>query len=274
MESTFSAGGFKSLSKKQPTQTESETTEKPEVSKTHEETAGDETAAFACPQDGCVRVFQRHSALEKHLSSEKCTKSLEKRSLLDLAKIAYKSALEDGVGTIPTLQPVPESERRADCCNKEGWALKSTKKAYRFSEKQKAYLDAKFNIGQTSGRKVDGEVVAREMRRAQGPDGARLFNVAEFLSPQQISSYFSRLAAKVRKQVPDDFDVKASEEEINFTMARNLALETISLQHPIVFDQFDICTMVKNDTLKKLKLGMLQSICQNLELNVPVPAIR
>ena len=156
---------------KQPTQTESETTEKPEVSKTHEEIAGDETAAFACPQDKCMIVFQRHSALEKHLFSEKCTKSL-KRSLLDLAKIAYKSALEEGVGTIPTLQPVPGSECLTDCCNKEGWALKSTKNAFRFSEKQKAYLDAKFNIGQTSGRKLDGEVVAREMRRAQGPDDA------------------------------------------------------------------------------------------------------
>ena len=63
---------------------------KPEVSKTHEEIAGDETAAFACPQDGFGRVFQRHSAFEKHLSSEKYTKSLEKRSLQHLAKIAYK----------------------------------------------------------------------------------------------------------------------------------------------------------------------------------------
>ena len=119
--------------------------------------------------------------------------------MLDLAKIAYKSAFEEGVATIPNLQPVPGCKRRADCCNKEGWALKSSKKAYRFSGKQKAYLDARFNIGQTSGRKVVGEVVAREMRRAQGPDGARLFNVAEFLSPQQISSCFSRIAAKVRK---------------------------------------------------------------------------
>ena len=41
-----------------------------------------------------------------------------------------------------------------------------------------------------------------------------------------------------------------------------------------MFDQFDICAIVKNDTLKKLKLGMLQSICQNLELNVPVPVVR
>ena len=152
---------FPQVSKKQPTETDSETTEKPEVCKTHKEIAGDETTAFACPQDGCVRVFQRHSVLEKHLSSEKCTKSLEKRSLLDLAKIAYKSALEEDVGTIPTLQPVPGSERQAYYYNKEGWALKSTKKAYMFSEKQKAYLDVKFNIGQTSGRKVEGEVIIR-----------------------------------------------------------------------------------------------------------------
>ena len=62
------------------------------------------------------------------------------------------------------------------------------------------------------------------MRRAQRPDGARIFNVAEFLSPQQISSYFSRLAAKVWKQLPDNCDVQASEEEINFMMARNLPL--------------------------------------------------
>jgi len=166
---------------------------------------------------------------------------------------------EGGFKSLPSLQPVPGSEHRTDF-DKEGWALESSRKAYRFSEKQKAYLDAKFSIGQTSGRKLDGEVVSREMRRAQGPDGARIFNVAEFLSPQQISSYFSCPAAKIRKQLPDDCDVQASEEEINFT----LALETISLQHPIVFDQFDICTMVRNDTFKRLKLGMLQSICTQI----------
>ena len=104
-----------------------------------------------------------------------------------MARIAYKSASEESVGTIPTVQPVPGNERQADCCNKEGWALKSTKKAYRFSDKQKAYLDVKFNIGQTSGRKVDGQVVTREMRRAQGLDGARLF----LSPPQRLKGVFS-----------------------------------------------------------------------------------
>ena len=89
------------------------------------------------------------------------------------------------------------------------------------------------------------------MRRAQGTDGSRFFNISEFLTPKQIASYFSCLAAKVRQQLPGDCDIQGSEEEINFTLARNLAIESISLQHPILDNQHDICAMVKNDTLKQ-----------------------
>ena len=35
--------------------------------------SGDTTAVYSCPQEGCVRVFQRLFALEKYLSLEKCT---------------------------------------------------------------------------------------------------------------------------------------------------------------------------------------------------------
>ena len=50
--------------------------------------------------------------------------------------------------------------------------------AYRFNEKQKAYLDAKFAIGQATGKKLDGDIFVREMRRALGPDGVCLFKVS------------------------------------------------------------------------------------------------
>ena len=60
---------------------------------------------YSCPQDGCVRIFQRLSALERHLSLEKCTRALERHSLMDLAKMGYKSRLEQGWGTLPTLDP-------------------------------------------------------------------------------------------------------------------------------------------------------------------------
>ena len=269
--SGFSPGDFKSLSTKHNI----EKTEKPAEVLPEETLAAAEesTSVFTCPQDGCIKVFQRVSSLEKHLSLEKCTRSLEKRSLLDLAKLGYKSRLEEGVGYISISAPAVKETADESRIN-EGWALKTTKKAYRFNEKQKAYLDAKFAIGQTTGKKVDGDVVAWEMRRALGTDGARLFKVSEFLTPQQISSYFSRLAAKVRQQIPDDADIQASEEEENFARARETVISGMSLQHPITYDQYDICTMTRDGLLERLKLAMLQNICKELELEVPPKPIR
>ena len=230
-------------------------------------------SVFTCPQEGCVRVFQRLSSLDKHLSLEKCTKALEKYSLLDLAKIGYQARLEDGVGTVPTLKAdvVEGSNQIAN----EGWALRAAKKYHRFSEKQKEYLDAKFEIGRATGRKMNGELVSKQMRRAQGPDGGRLFVVSEFLSPQQITSYFSRRAAKDRLGAPiDDNDIDAYEEECNFAAARMTAVQTIVLEHPITYDHYDICSMVRDESLKKLKLLMLQNVCRSLELNVPKKDVR
>lgn len=234
------------------------------------------SCVFTCPQDGCVKVFQRLSSLEKHLSLEKCTKSLEKRSLLDLAKLGYKSRLEEGTTSQVISFASFRDTREATSGEvevKEGWALKPSKKAYRFNQNQRDYLNAKFTIGQTSGRKLDGDIVSREMRRARGPDGVRLFKVSEFLTPQQCTSYFSRLAAKVRRQTSDDAEIQAVVEEENFTMARETIL-SITLQHPITYDQYDICAMAKGGSLERLKLGMLQNICQQLELEVPPKPVR
>ena len=268
--SEFSPGGFKSLGTK-PSEKEKPAERLPEQTHVAAEEA---TSIFTCPQDGCVKVFQKLSSLEKHLSLERCTRSLEKRTLLDLAKLGYKSRLEKGVACISITAPITVSnETAADQCIREGWALKCAKKAYRFNEQQKAYLDAKFAIGQTTGKKLDGDIVAREMRRALGPDGVRLFKVLEFLTPQQISSYFSRRAAKIRQQLPNDADIRASEEEENFARARE-SVKAITLQHPITFDQYDICAMAKDGSLERLKLSMLQSICQKLELEVPPKPIR
>lgn len=91
-----------------------------------------------------------------------------------------------------------------------------------------------------------------------------------FLTPQQISSYFSRRAAKIRQQLPSDADIRASEED-NFAQARE-TLMAITLQHPITFDQHDICAMAKDGSLERL--SMLQNICQKVELEVLPKLIR
>ena len=206
--------------------------------------------------------------MEKHLSLERCTQSLEKRTLLDLAKLGYKSRLEEGGACISITAPIAaQKETSTDQCIGEGWALKCAKKGYPFNEQQKAYLDAKFAIGQTTGKKLDSDVVAREMRHALVPDGVCLSKVSEFLTPQQIASYFSRRAAKIRQQPANDVDIRASEED-NFARARETAM-AITLQHPITYDQYDIYSMTKDGSLERLKHSMLQNICQKLELEVP-----
>ena len=105
--------------------------------------------------------------------------------MLDFAKQQYASRLQEGVGLPPSLEVLASDvSSSSDQTNKEGWALKEAKKAERFNETQRSYLEAKFTIGQATGRKLDADVVAKEMRRARGADGDRLFSVTEFLSPQ------------------------------------------------------------------------------------------
>ena len=86
--------------------------------------------------------------------------------------------------------------------------------------------------------KQDLGVVAKEMRRDRGPNGDRLFAATEFLSAQQISSFFFRLAAKARQkevQVKEQ-DAFTVEEEVNFSTDRDRVLSSLHVTHPIVVD--------------------------------------
>ena len=96
---------------------------------------------FSCPVDDCVRAFQRVSGLERHLSLEACSHAVER-----------KTRLAEGIGAIPTLPCGDAQSSSVDILPKEKrWALKESRRGGRFSEKQKAYLASKFNIGITSG---------------------------------------------------------------------------------------------------------------------------
>ena len=274
---SFSPGEFRAVSAKQPKPARVQVTTAADQQQCAS-AEGPQSSVFSCPKEGCVKVFQRSSALERHLSLESCSMSPERHTLMDLAKQQYATRLQEGLGPLPSLQVSSsvDSSNQGETV-KEGWALKEMKKAYRFNEKQKTYLEAKFNIGQSTGRKLEPDVVAKEMRRARGTDGERLFCGSEFLTPQQVSSYFSRLAAKLRQQqvevTPED--VLAAEEQSNFSLARADVISTLHIRHPIVVDQYEICSLVNDKAeFRKTKLGMLQHLCQSLELDVPVPAVR
>ena len=62
---------------------------------------------------------------------------------------------------------------------------------------EKSYLLTKFRIGQTTGHRLDAELVSRDVGRARGTDGARLFKLSEFLTISKVASFFSIQSAAV-----------------------------------------------------------------------------
>ena len=153
---------------------------------------------FACPNEGCIRVYKRYGSMANHVAYGKCEFQPERESLLDTAKIMYIKKLWGGefsvkmgnTGSAATVIPLPDSHKKEE----EGWALRATKKAKAFSEKQRKFLEEKFMPGETTGRKLDPVTVARQMKIARDVDGQRLFSHEQVLSSTQIQSFFSRRA--------------------------------------------------------------------------------
>ncbi|KAK3745612.1 hypothetical protein QZH41_003630 [Actinostola sp. cb2023] len=127
---TSSAGEFKSLGSKDKAEPLHAHDEFP---KTKESSSGSldcntSQAIYTCPENGCTRVFQRHSALVRHMSSEKCTRSLEKHTLLDLAKLGRSFMLQPVVlkcghtfcrECLKTLAAQPVANRKCPICRGE-----------------------------------------------------------------------------------------------------------------------------------------------------------
>ena len=111
----------------------------------------------------------------------------------------------------------------------------------------------------------------------RGESEARLFVGKDVLSPQQISGFFSRLAAKYRKSSPTqhgesesgDEDQNAAEAESLHSELHAVVQKEAALTHQIVAQlSRNICHMVHANKLPTLTVGMLREICENLGFNV------
>ena len=72
-----------------------------------------------------------------------------------------------------------------------GWALKSSQEGKtRFSDKQRDYLTSQFQIGEETGQKASPGQVSRLMMTAKDASGNHMFSSSEFLTVQQITSFF------------------------------------------------------------------------------------
>lgn len=237
----------------------------------------DASSLLSCPVEGCIRTYQKYYNLERHLLSGKCKLVSEKYTLLDNAKLSYTEKVQEGSTAQPTLAAPTTSEVCSESPLVQGWALKGTKKATRFNENQRQYLNNKFQIGQESGHKADPEKVSRDMRYARRDNGERRFEVDEFLTAQQIQSYFSRTAAKLKHGITsqsehdsstDDNDIQAAQEEEAYSSARSAILHQCELLHPIVYDTLNICSLYRSNKLTKLSVAQLRLICSYYSMDM------
>ncbi|XP_071126479.1 uncharacterized protein [Mytilus edulis] len=149
---------------------------------------------FTCETDGCVQSFNTHRELEEHHLVDKCVITAEKHPKFHKVQL-YVEKLNTAQITQRDVELAPANVIEGQNRQAMGWALKASRLNKRFSEKQKKYLIAKFNIGLQTGNKEDPDSVAEEMKYAT-QNGSRIFSSTEFLTPLQISSFFSRHARK------------------------------------------------------------------------------
>ena len=102
----------------------------------------------------------------------------------------YAQNLEEGITSIESQVEEVAEESMTVPSAKMGWPLKHTSTSQRrLNKKQKKYLVDLFVLG-------DPDEVSKSMRKACNADGSHLFVSNEYLTSQQITSFFSRMAAK------------------------------------------------------------------------------
>ena len=70
-----------------------------------------------------------------------------------------------------------------------------------------------------------------------------------------------------KKAVDPVEDVDDSEVEIEERVCQvNNILDQIGIQHPIIYDVYDLCQYYKNDKLRLFNVSMLKSICEHFEI--------
>ena len=160
-----------------------------------------ESLLFSCPEDGCTKSYMTHGRLEQHLMYGKQDfRRVKSLSLLDRAKVSYAERLEAG-GSHSEAKITDTEIYCGSSCLPEGWAgRESSKPRLQFNSKQKRYLEENFQHGESTGVKANPDDVSKEMRCLRDEKGKRIFAVEEFLRPQQISSFFSRMACKRKER--------------------------------------------------------------------------
>ncbi|KAK3745426.1 hypothetical protein QZH41_010250, partial [Actinostola sp. cb2023] len=157
---------------------------------------------FSCSESTCVLTFKTQQEAEAHMDTGKHVQASQCESLYDNVKKKWAEKITEFnvvLGAAPHVA-VEEGPSASGESRIAGWALKVIKRSPRMGQKAKTFLIEKFNIGVTGGQKADPGQVSREMKCVRDSTGNLQFKPEEWRTPNQISSFFSRLSAMQRKE--------------------------------------------------------------------------
>ena len=164
----------------------------------------EESVIFGCPEEGCIKVYQSQSSLQRHLDVGKHLLALERESMYDVIKKKWAETCKSIFGSyMEATHPSTSGSASVSLSQSEdtlptadiGWTLKKTKKSVHFTTKVRQFLCEVFLQGEETGNKATAEDVAARMRSMRTTEGTKVFTKDEWLTFTQISRYFSRLAA-------------------------------------------------------------------------------
>lgn len=159
---------------------------------------------YVCPEPNCIKTYMSHGNLIKHMETGKHVRKPVKKTLTDFALEAFKNKLE-GIRSEHVLAEVRDAYAEMSVDHKsiqrlqQGWALPPKYKSARFTDNQREFLDAIFNEGALTKKKLRAKQVEKQMKSAV-IDGQRRFLPDEVLAERQISSYFSRRHQEIQRQ--------------------------------------------------------------------------
>ena len=236
----------------------------------------DDTSTYSCLEPACVLTFSTLEEADEHVDTGHHVMLPENECVYDTIRRQWAATATSIKGKS---QKIGESQYHSYAAVQEeashGWALRKQKNTARISPAVKEYLTRVFNEGTKDGQpKANPADVAEDLKIK--------FTKPEWLEVKTIKGYFSRLAALQRNQEISEEDASNEDGAIaREEFLQDLIQETqkqIDLQHPLVCDSINLCELfVANkldQTLKKLKISTLKSMCDFFGVDICGPATR
>ena len=175
----------------------------------------------------------------------------------------YATKLERGPGVLPEIvDGASISPEGAASVLPMGWVLKSAGvQGKNLTVGQKNYLTKVFQVGERTGQKADPTSVSKAMRRVKHSDGSNIFDKCDYLTPVQIAAFFSRLSAKKTYSVEQSSEEEEPERNELITEKAieemsNKVMKALALQHPIMYETYNICEIVGQSSLPQTSFGV------------------